>query len=126
MRAEALFREMQGYDDPLLKPEHICWTSLINVFVKGSMYDEANSEKFLKRAEELLDEMIAADAKPNPITYKTLLKAYAYTRYPIKDRLKRAKQIKAMMKERGIRPDSYARNVMQQAAKRDEHDKKKR
>lgn len=125
LRAEALFREMQSYDDPLLKPEHICWTALIDVFVKASMHVEGNSENFLKRAEELHDEMIAAGVKPSAITYNTLLKAYAYTRHPMKDRLERAMQIEASMKDRGIRPDSYTRNVMQQAARRDKYEKTK-
>jgi pentatricopeptide repeat protein len=121
--AESTLRRMQKLGDPNVKAEHICYTSVIDVYAKACIFgDSKNRVKYLKRVEELLDEMIELSdmnghksAAPSAVTYNTVLKAIAFCKAPIQDRKERAKRVFALMTEKGLQPDSYTLSVLAKA-----------
>ena len=114
-KAEEVFRMMVSLNDPKLKPEQICWTSLIDVYAKAAIFGDDQKKlkpvQCLDRAEELLVEMLDSGVEATVVTYNTLLKAIAFSKCKM-DRPVRAQKILDTMKERGIRADSYTRNVI--------------
>jgi pentatricopeptide repeat protein len=114
-KAEEVFRRMVSMDDSRLKPEKICWTSLIDVYAKAAIFGDDKKKptaaQCLDRAEELLVEMIESGVKPNILTFNTLLKAVAFSKFKT-DRPARTKRILDMMKDNGVRADDYTRSVV--------------
>jgi pentatricopeptide repeat protein len=113
--AEKVFRKMLSLNNPKLKPEQICWTSLIDVYAKAAIFGDDRKDptpsQCLDRAEELLIEMLDSGVKATVVTYNTILKAIAFSKFDT-DRPVRAKKILDMMKDRGVRADDYTRSVV--------------
>jgi pentatricopeptide repeat protein len=127
--AEKVFRKMLSLNSPKLKPEQICWTSLIDVYAKAAIFGDDRKDptpsQCLDRAEELLIEMLDSGVKATAVTYNTILKAIAFSKFDT-DRPVRAKKILDMMKDRGVRADDYTRSVVSDVMEKEQERRRRR
>ena len=84
-RAAALLKRMivlsERYNDKTLFPDYVCFTSLINAWGKSGVADSGNQAlRILRQMEHWYDNGYES-AKPNLVTFNSVLNAYVFLQY---------------------------------------------